>query len=125
MPTLLRWLRSFVSLYFTCLRAFLFYVLTRLCILRGCVPIYLCLLRTDVPTNLCLFHTYVIKVGLSPSKKLFYLLQCKPFKNNAKWFLLLLKSSFCSQHIFSFWSCRKNSLRKIRLMSKFITSQSF
>ena len=39
-----------------------------------------------------------------------------------------LKSSFCSQDIYifvkTFWSCRKNGLiRKIRLTSKFMTSQ--
>ena len=40
------------------------------------------------------------KVRLSPSKKIyFYLLQWKPFKDDEKWFLLHLKSSFRSQYI--------------------------
>ena len=37
-----------------------------------------------------------IKVGLSPSKKIFYLLQLKAFKINEKCFLFRLKSSFPS-----------------------------
>ena len=42
--------------------------------------------------------------------------------------LFHLKSSFCSQDIYcfimNFWSCRKNGfIRKIRLISKFMTSQ--
>ena len=41
----------------------------------------------------------LIKVGLSPYKEIFYLLQGKPFKNNEKCFLLHLKSSFHSQDI--------------------------
>ena len=41
-----------------------------------------------------------LKVGLSPSKKiLFYLLHWKPFKNDEKYFLFHLKSSFRSQGI--------------------------
>ena len=69
------------------------------------------------------------KVGLSLSKKnYFYLLQWKPFKNNEKRFLFHLKSSFHSQDIWifvlTFWSCRGNGLiRKIRLISKFLTQQ--
>ena len=40
------------------------------------------------------------KVGPSPSeKKLFYLFQRKPFKNDEKWFLFHPKSSFRSQDI--------------------------
>ena len=39
------------------------------------------------------------KVGFSPSKRIFYLLQWKPFKNNEKYFLFHLKSSFGSQDI--------------------------
>ena len=40
----------------------------------------------------------IIKVGLWPSKKVsFYFLQWKHFKNNKKYFLFHLKSSFCSQ----------------------------
>ena len=50
------------------------------------------------------------------------------FKNGEKWFLCHLKSSFRSQDIqvfaTTFWSCRKNGLiRKIKLTSKFMTSQ--
>ena len=59
-------------------------------------------------------------------KKLCYLLQWKPFKKGEKCFLFHLKSSFRSQGIFvlSFWSCRKNGLiTKLRLVSKFMTSQ--
>ena len=41
-----------------------------------------------------------IKVGFSPSKKnYFYFLQWKPFKNDEKYFLFHLKSSFRSQDI--------------------------
>ena len=62
------------------------------------------------------------------SKKLSYLLYWKSFENDEKCFLFHLKSSFCSQDIYvfvtTFWSCRKNGLiRKIRLTSKFMTSQ--
>ena len=65
-----------------------------------------------------------IKVGLSPSKKFCFI--C--FKNDEKCFWFHLKSSFRSQDIYffilTFWSCRKNGLiRKIRLISKFMTSQ--
>ena len=69
------------------------------------------------------------KVGLSPSKKnLCYLLHWKSFKNDEKRFLFHRKSSFRSQDILvfvmPFWSCRKNGLiRKIRLTSRFVTSQ--
>ena len=60
-------------------------------------------------------------------KKLCHLLDWKPFKNDKK-FLFHLKSFFLSQYIqvfvTTFWSSRKNSLvRKIRLTSKFMTSQ--
>ena len=68
------------------------------------------------------------KVRLSHSKKLFYLLQLKAFKNDEKWFLFHPKSSFLSQDIelfvLTFWSCRKNCLiKKIRILSKFVTLQ--
>ena len=61
-------------------------------------------------------------------KKLFYLLQWNPFKNDGKWFLFHLKSSFRSKDtyifVLTFWPRRKNGLiRKIRLISKFMTSQ--
>ena len=67
-------------------------------------------------------------LGLSPSKRIFYLLQWKPYKNNEKYFLFHLKSSFGSQDIkiffLTFWSCSRNDLiRKIRLISKFLLSQ--
>ena len=46
-----------------------------------------------------------------------------------KAFYFTLKNSFCSQDIYNFvltfWSCRKNDLiRKIQLISKFMTSQA-
>ena len=60
--------------------------------------------------------------------KLFYLLQQKPLKNDEKFVLFNLKSSFRSQDIQIFvlnvWSCRKgNLIKKIRLVSKFVTWQ--
>ena len=70
----------------------------------------------------------VIKVGLSRSKKILcYLLHWKPFRNDEKWFLFHLKSSFRSQDtwvfVTTFWLYRKNGLiRKIRLTAKFMTS---
>ena len=50
------------------------------------------------------------------------------FKNFEKCFLFHLKSTFRYQDIYnfilSFWAFRKNGLiRKVRLMSKFMTSQ--
>ena len=52
----------------------------------------------------------------------------KLFKNDEKYFLFHLKSSFRCKHIqvlvTLFWSCRKNgSIRKIRLISKSMTWQ--
>ena len=52
----------------------------------------------------------------------------KPFRNDENCFLFHLKKPFHSQDIeifvMTFWSCRKNGLiRKIRLISKSITSQ--
>ena len=49
------------------------------------------------------------------------------FKNDEKYFLFHLKSSFRSQDIYvfvlTFWACSKNGLiRKISLTSKFMTS---
>ena len=69
-----------------------------------------------------------IKVGLSPSQKVALLADLKPFNNDEKCFLLHLKNSFPSHDnevlVTTFWSCRNNSLiRKIRLTSKFMTSQ--
>ena len=42
---------------------------------------------------------FLIKVGFSPSKKTFYLLQWKHFKNDEKCFLFRLKILFRSQDI--------------------------
>ena len=41
----------------------------------------------------------LLNVGLSPSKKLFYLLQWKPFKNDENCFIFRLKSFFRSHDI--------------------------
>ena len=58
-----------------------------------------------------MFQLVNFEVGLSPSKKLFNLLQLKPFKDDEKCFLFQLKSSSCSQDIsvfvLAFWSCKK------------------
>ena len=70
-----------------------------------------------------------IKVGLWASKNIsFYLLQWNPFKYHEKYFLFHLKNSFCSQNTWIFvltcMSRRRNALiRKIRLISKFLTSE--
>ena len=66
-----------------------------------------------------------IKVGLSTSKKTLLFASLKALKNYEKCFLFHLKSSLRSQvFLLTFWSCRKNGLiRKIRLTSKFMTSQ--
>ena len=45
------------------------------------------------------FDWFQFKVAFSPSKKLFYLLQWKLFKNDGKCFLFHFKSSFRSQNI--------------------------
>ena len=65
---------------------------------------------------------------LTFQKHLCYLLDWKPFKSDEKCFLFCFKSSFRSQDILvfvtTFRSCRKNDLiRKIRLTSRFMTSQ--
>ena len=65
---------------------------------------------------------------LTFQKNLCYLRDWKLFRNDEKWFLFHLKSSFRPQDIqafvTNFWSCRKNGLiRKIRLTSEFMTSQ--
>ena len=56
-----------------------------------------------------------------------FLITESPFKTE-KYFLFYLKSSFRSQDIYifvmTFWSCRKNgSIKKIKLISKSMTSQ--
>ena len=61
-----------------------------------------------------------------PKKKMRYLLQWKPFKNDEKCFLFHLKSSFRSQDKFLSWlfgHAEKNDLIRMRLFSKFITPQ--
>ena len=72
--------------------------------------------------------TFYLKSDSHLPKKLFYFLHWKPFKTNGKCFLFYLKSSFHSEDISvfvtTFWSCRENGLiRRIRLTSKFMTSQ--
>ena len=70
----------------------------------------------------------VLKLDFQPSRN--NCLICSnenSFKVVRKCFLFHLKSSFCSQDVkifvLTFWSCRKNDLiRKIRLISKFMTS---
>ena len=93
---------------------------------------YLKILNFSVYINVNLLPyvlLWMLKLDPHLLKKLFYLLQWKPFKNYKKHFLFRLKSFFHSQYnwifIFTFWSCRKNGLiRKIRLISKFVTRQS-
>ena len=66
------------------------------------------------------------KVGLSPSQKKYVICFIEsPFYNDEKCFLFHLKSFFRSQvFVMTVWSCRKNCLiTKIRLTSKFMTSQ--
>ena len=47
----------------------------------------------------------LLKVGLSPSKKIYiFNFNGKPFKNDEECFLFHLKSSFCSQALFTFLS---------------------
>ena len=74
------------------------------------------------------FYCLYFKVGLSPSKKICCLLDWMPFKNNGKCILCHLKNSLRSEDILvfvtTFWLCRKDGLiRKVRLTSKFMTSQ--
>ena len=85
------------------------------------------LILITVPVAMKKYKNF-IKVGLSPSKNNLYLLQWKAFKNAEKCFLFHLKSFSRSHDIYffllTFWSCRQDALiRKIRLISKFITSQ--
>ena len=69
-----------------------------------------------------------IKVGLPPSKNNYFIyFNDSPLKW-MKMVLLNLKSTFHSQDfkifVLNFWSCRKNNvIRKISLISKFMTSQ--
>ena len=64
------------------------------------------------------FHDYFKKLLFTQSrtltlKKMFYLLQSKPFKNDEKCFLFHFKSCLYSQDIqifvLTFWSCRKTA----------------
>ena len=71
----------------------------------------------------------VFKVGLSPSKKLCIICLIEsPLKMMKNAFYFILKALFVLK-LFTFlsrlfWSCRKNGLiRKLRLISKFMTSQ--
>ena len=61
------------------------------------------------------------------SKKIAYLLDSEPFKNDGKWFLFHLKSSFCSEDIKVFVTTFGHGLigfiRKTMLTSKFMMSQ--
>ena len=70
--------------------------------------------------------TKFVKVVLSGLKQ--FLATKTPSKNDEKWFSFHFKNFFHSQDIYifvlTFWSYIKNDLiRKIRLISKFITSQ--
>ena len=61
-----------------------------------------------------------LKPDFHLSKKLYYLVDWKPFKNDENVFYFMLKALFVT----TFWLCRKNDLiRKIRLTSRFMTSQ--
>ena len=70
-----------------------------------------------------------IKVGLSPSKFFFcYFLHWQLVRNDENCFLFHVKAIFILKIfqflVTTFWSCRKNSLiRKIRLISNYMTSQ--
>ena len=62
------------------------------------------------------------------TKKLFYLLQLKPFKNDQKCFLFNLKHFFRSQRYLNFYLDflvieKTGLIRKIRLITNFMTSQ--
>ena len=79
--------------------------------------------------DLTFFYSFTLKSeSLTLQKNLCYLLHRNPFKSDEICFLFHLESFFRSQDIkvivLTFWSCRKNGLiRKIRLISKFMTSQ--
>ena len=68
---------------------------------------------------------YSLKSDSQLPKKTLLFASLKALKNYEKCFLFHLKSSLRSQvFLLTFWSCRKNGLiRKIRLTSKFMTSQ--
>ena len=109
----------------------LFFVL-HLKFVQGCVIVTVSICINSASN--CMYFVFrlmfdFLEVRLSRSRKnSFYLLQWKSFKNDEKCFLAHLKSYFRSQDIYifvlTFWSCRKNDLiRKIRLISKFMTWQ--
>ena len=58
-----------------------------------------------------------IKIGISPSKKMFYLLYLKPFKNDETCFLFHLKISFHSKDI-QIFVLTVGSYRKTALLEK-------
>ena len=79
-------------------------------------------------TGFCVKDVNKLREDSHLPKKIIHLLQWQLFKNDEKCFLFHVKSSFRSQDILifviTFWACRKNDLIwRIRLISKFITSQ--
>ena len=80
------------------------------------------------PRDYRLISLLILNSDSHLSKRLCYLLDWKPLKNDEKCILFCLKSYFRSQDIkvlvMTFWSYRKKGfIRKIRLTSKFMTSQ--
>ena len=72
----------------------------------------------SIPLISCWNYLYTmsytwLKSDSHPPKNCFYLLQWKPFKNNAKYFLFHVKCSFRSWDIYifvlTFWLCRKTA----------------
>ena len=69
----------------------------------------------------------VLKVGLSPFKKIIFF-NDSPLKMMKNAIYFILKPLFVLKtfkfFVLTFWACRKNDLiRKMRLISKFMTSQ--
>ena len=85
------------------------------------------LVLSSLRTNFIFGGQRFNQVTIKPISKSFG--RQKPFKNNEKNFLFYLKNSFRSEDILifvsPFWSCtqKKRLGRKIRLVSKFMTSQ--
>ena len=71
------------------------------------------------------FKLLAINVGFSPSKKhCFISFKESPLKMMKKAYFILKAIFVLRMFVLTFWSSRKNSLiRKIRLISKFMTSQ--
>ena len=95
--------------------------------IRSFLRIWSHLLKKSLMENFIFCEVLVKKLKLKSDSQLVYPSQWNPFKNDEKRFLLYLKSSFCSQYIYffvlTFWSCKKTGFsRKIRLISKFMTS---